>query len=96
MAPISPAVTANVRPRGELDDDGPQAISGEPRYTGQFSENTPMRIRVARTGRGSFGGRSKTHGTIAVAALGGVVKMNDWNQYVVIARGSTFVQSSTR
>ena len=40
-----------------------------------------------------FGGRSKTlMGTIADrAALGNVVKMNDWNQYVVIARGGTFV-----
>jgi len=31
-------------------------------------------------------------GTIADrTALGNVVKMNDWNQYVVIARGGTFV-----
>ena len=40
-----------------------------------------------------FGARSKTLvGTIADrAALGTVVKANDWNQYVVIARGGTFV-----
>ena len=40
-----------------------------------------------------FGGSRKTlMGTIADrTALGNVVKMNDWNQYVVIARGGTFV-----
>ncbi len=64
-------------------------------YTGQFySENTPMRI-LAWRGQvvEGFGGRSKTlMGTIADrTALGNVVKMNDWNQYVVIARGGTFV-----
>ena len=25
-------------------------------------------------------------------ALGGLVKMNDWNEYTVIARGGTFIQ----
>jgi hypothetical protein len=40
-----------------------------------------------------FGARSKTlMGTIGDReALGNAVKMNDWNQYVVIARGGTFV-----
>ena len=75
---------------------GPQADFWPSRvYTGQFySENTPMRI-LAWRGQvvEGFGARSKTLvGTIADrAALGAVVKANDWNQYVVIARGGTFV-----
>lgn len=97
LANISPAVTANVGPVN-LDwmMTGPQADFWPSRvYTGQFySENTPMRI-LAWRGQvvEGFGARSKTlMGTIADrAALGAIVKMNDWNQYVVIARGGTFV-----
>src|SRR5256885_5048930 len=75
---------------------GPQADFWPSRvYTGQFySETTPMRI-LAWRGQvvEGFGARSKTLvGTIADrTALGNVVKMNDWNQYVVIARGGTFM-----
>ncbi len=64
-------------------------------YSGQFySENTPLGI-IAWRGQvvnmvpghaprlvGNIGDRS---------ALGGYVKVNDWNQYVVIARGGTFI-----
>jgi hypothetical protein len=64
-------------------------------YSGQFySENTPLGI-VAWRGEvvlsvagaapsliGSIGDRS---------ALGGYVKVNDWNQYEIIARGGTFL-----
>jgi hypothetical protein len=97
LANISPAVTANVGPVN-LDwmMTGPQADFWPSRvYTGQFySENTPMRI-LAWRGQvvEGFGSRSKTlMGTIADrTALGNAVKMNDWNQYVVIARGGTFV-----
>ena len=97
LANISPAVTANVGPVNlNWMMTGPQADFWPSRvYTGQFySENTPMRI-LAWRGQvvEGFGGRSKTLvGTIADrAALGNVVKMNDWNQYIVIARGGTFV-----
>jgi Domain of Unknown Function (DUF1080) len=64
-------------------------------YTGQFySENTPLGIIAWRgevvnstpgTGPrliGSLGDRD---------ALGGYVKINDWNQYEIIARGGTFL-----
>jgi hypothetical protein len=97
LATISPAVTANVGPVNlNWMMTGPQADFWPSRvYTGQFySENTPMRI-LAWRGQvvQGFGGRSKTLiGTIADrTALGNVVKMNEWNQYVVIARGGTFV-----
>jgi len=97
LANISPAVTANVGPVNlNWMMTGPQADFWPSRvYTGQFySENTPMRI-LAWRGQvvEGFGARSKTLvGTIADrAALGTVVKANDWNQYIVIARGGTFV-----
>ena len=97
LANIPATVTANVGPVNlNWMMTGPQADFWPSRvYTGQFySENTPMRI-LAWRGQvvEGFGGRSKTlMGTIADrAALGTVVKENDWNQYVVIARGGTFV-----
>ena len=97
LANISPTVTANVGPVNlNWMMTGPQADFWPSRvYTGQFySENTPMRI-LAWRGQvvEGFGARSKTlMGTIADrAALGSVVKMSDWNQYIVIARGGTFV-----
>jgi hypothetical protein len=97
LANIPAAVTANVGPVNlNWMMTGPQADFWPSRvYTGQFySENTPMRI-LAWRGQvvEGFGGRSKTLvGTIGDrAALGNVVKANDWNRYVVIARGGTFV-----
>jgi len=97
LANISPAVTANVGPVNlNWMMTGPQADFWPSRvYTGQFySENTPMRI-LAWRGQvvEGFGDRRKTlMGTIGDrAALGNLVKMNDWNQYIVIARGGTFV-----
>jgi hypothetical protein len=75
---------------------GPQADFWPSRvYTGQFySENTPMRI-LAWRGQvvEGFGARSKRLiGTIGDRQeLGTLVKQNDWNQYVVIARGGTFL-----
>ena len=97
LAPISPAVTANVGPVNlNWMMTGPQADFWPSRiYTGQFySENTPMRI-LAWRGQvvEGFGARSKTlMGTIADRdALGAVVKQNEWNQYIVIARGGTFM-----
>ena len=95
LATIRPEVTANVGPVN-LDwmMTGPQADFWPSRvYTGQFySENTPMRI-LAWRGQvvEGFGARGKRlMGTIADRdALGSVVRMNDWNRYVVIARGGT-------
>ncbi len=97
LSGISPAVTANVGPvnlawmmTGPQADFWPSQV-----YTGQFySENTPMRIMAWRgevvEGVG-LGGR-RIMGTIGDRAeLGKLVKMNDWNQYIVIARGGTFI-----
>ena len=97
LAKIAPNVTANVGPvnlawmmTGPQADFWPCEV-----YTGQFySENTPMRI-LAWRGQvvEGFGTASKKlMGTIADRqALGKLVHMNDWNQYIVIARGGTFL-----
>lgn len=97
LANVSPAVIANTGPVNlNWMMTGPQADFWPSRvYSGQFySENTPMRI-LAWRGQvvDGFGARSKTlMGTIGDrTALGHLVKANDWNQYVVIARGGTFV-----
>ena len=97
LANVAPAVIANTGPVNlNWMMTGPQADFWPSRvYTGQFySENTPMRI-LAWRGQvvEGFGARSKTlMGTIADrTALGNVIKMRDWNQYVVIARGGTFM-----
>jgi hypothetical protein len=97
LANIAPAVTAFNGPVNlNWMQTGPQADFWPSRvFTGQFySENTPMRI-LAWRGQvvEGFGERSKRlMGTIADrAALGDVVKQNDWNQYTVIARGGTFL-----
>ena len=97
LANISPNVTANVGPVNlNWMMTGPQADFWPSRvYTGQFySENTPMRI-LAWRGQvvEGFGATSKKlMGTIAEReALGALVRMNDWNQYTVIARGGTFL-----
>jgi len=64
-------------------------------YTGQFySENTPLGI-VAWRGEvvnSSAGSPPTLIGSIGDrTALGGYVKVNDWNQYEIIARGGTFL-----
>ena len=95
--PIPANVTANVGPVNlNWMMTGPQADFWPSRiYTGQFySENTPMGIMAFRgevvEGAG-LGGR-RVMGTIGDrAALGTLVKANDWNQYTVIARGGTFL-----
>jgi hypothetical protein len=98
LRPIPANVTTNVGPvnlnwmmTGPQADFWPSQI-----YTGQFySENTPMGIMAfrgqvvegaglaARRLMGNIGDRT---------TLGTLVKMNDWNEYTVIARGGTFVQ----
>jgi hypothetical protein len=95
LAPISPVVTSNVGPvnlnwmmTGPQADFWPSQV-----YTGQFySENTPMRI-LAWRGQvvESFGDQKKRLlGNIGDRTeLGKVVKLDDWNEYTVIARGGT-------
>ncbi len=75
---------------------GPQADYWPAKiYSGQFySENTPMRIMAYRgqvvEGAG-LGPRRLMANIGDRQELGKLVKMNDWNQYVVIARGGTFI-----
>ena len=64
-------------------------------YTGQFySENTPLGIvawrgEVVNSGQGVA---PTLVGTIGDRTpLGGYVKVNDWNQYEIIARGGTLI-----
>ena len=97
LRPIPANVTANVGPVN-LDwmMTGPQADFWPSRvYTGQFySENTPMRI-LAWRGQVVEGLGEKSKRLMGAVgdrdALGALVRMNDWNQYTVIARGGTFL-----
>src|SRR5262245_12385793 len=90
-------VTANAGPVNlKWMMTGPQADFWPSRvYTGQFySENTPMRILAWRgqVVEGFGATRKRLIGTIGdQQALGTLVKMNDWHQYVVIARGGRFI-----
>lgn len=64
-------------------------------YTGQFySENTGLGILAWRgqVVESSIGKRPRLVGKIGNrSALGGYVRVNGWNQYMVIARGGTFI-----
>jgi hypothetical protein len=94
LAKIADNVTANVGPVNlNWMMTGPQADfwPSSPVWTGQFySENTPMRI-LAWRGQvvEGFGAASKRLAGIIGdrKALGQYIKLNDWNQYTVIARG---------
>jgi len=80
---------------------GPQADFWYPvfpmaaEWTGQFySENTPLGILAWRgqVVESPAGGPPKQMGAIADrSALGGYAKVNDWNQYTIMARGGTFI-----
>ena len=97
LTPVSANVIANTGPVNlAWMMTGPQADFWPSRvYSGQFySENTSMRIEAWRgevvEGAG-IGGR-RIMGTIGDRTeLGKLVKMNDWNEYTVIARGGTFI-----
>jgi hypothetical protein len=99
LSNIPDNVTANVGPVNlNWMMTGPQADFW-PRsrdYTGQFySENTPMRILAWRgqVVEGAGMARKQLMGNIGDRqALGTLVKMNDWNEYTVIARGGTLIQ----
>jgi len=96
LAGIPANVTANVGPVNlNWMMTGPQAdFWPSTNYTGQFySENTPMRIMAWRgqVVEGAGLGR-RLMGTIGdLRALGELVKLNDWNEYTVIARGGVFI-----
>ena len=99
LANIPANVTANVGPVNlNWMMTGPQADfwPSSKDWTGQFySENTPMRILAWRGDvvEGSGLARKQLMGSIADReALGKVVRMNDWNEYTVIARGGTLIQ----
>jgi hypothetical protein len=95
--PIAANVIANTSPvnlnwmmTGPQADFWPSQV-----YTGQFySENTPMDIMAWRgqAVEGAGLGTKRLMGTLGDRTeLGKPVKMNDWNQYVVIARGGTLI-----
>jgi hypothetical protein len=99
LANIAPNVTANVGPVNlNWMLTGPQADfwPAAKYWTGQFySENTPMRIQAWRgqVVEGSGLAKKQLMGNIGdIDALGKLVKMNDWNEYTVIARGGTMIQ----
>lgn len=96
--PLRPGMDA---PKLDWMMSGPQADFWYPvnehaqEWTGQFYvENSPLGI-VAWRGQvveSGPGGHPKLLGTIADrTALGGYVKENEWNQYVIMARGGTFI-----
>lgn len=98
LAPIAPNVTANTGPVNlNWMMTGPQADfwPSSRDWTGQFySENTPMRILAWRgqVVEGAGFGTKRLMGTVGDRqALGALTKMNDWNQFTVIARGGTFI-----
>jgi hypothetical protein len=98
LSPIADNVTANVGPVNlNWMMTGPQADfwPSSRDWTGQFySENTPMRILAWRgqVVEGAGLARKRLMGNIGDRqALGGVVKMNDWNEYTVIARGGACI-----
>ncbi len=80
---------------------GPQAdfwfpvTPRESEWTGQFySENTTLGILAWRgqVVESAPGSHPKLLGNIGNRdALGGYVKVNDWNQYLIMARGGTFI-----
>ncbi len=98
LAPIPERVTANVGPVNlNWMMTGPQADfwPSSHVYTGQFySENTPMRI-LAWRGQVVEGYDNKSKRLMGIIgdrdSLGTYVKMNDWNQYTIIARGGVFI-----
>ena len=96
--PLRPGMDA---PKLDWMMTGPQADFWYPAFeqasewSGQFySENTPLGI-VAWRGQvveSAPGGRPKLLANIADrTALGGYVRVNEWNQYLIMARGGAFI-----
>lgn len=97
LANINAAVATNNGPVN-LDwmTTGPQADFWPSQvHTGQaYSENTPMRIQVRRgfVGEGRGYGPRRMLGTLGdPAALQSVIRVDDWNEYTVIARGPVVI-----
>lgn len=92
---------ADKQPNLEWMMTGPQADFWYPAFpaasdwTGQFySENTPLGILAWRgeVVESSPGKRPRLIGNIGNRTpLGGYVKVNDWNQYLIMARGGVFI-----
>jgi hypothetical protein len=86
-------IAANLQPVNlNWMQTGPQADFWPSQiYTGQvYSENTPMGIEAYRgqVVEGNGLGARRLMGTIGdLTELGKLVKMNDWNEYTIIARG---------
>src|SRR4051794_37335817 len=98
LAGIAPNVTANVGPVNlNWMMTGPQADfwPNSAYWTGQvYSENTPMRIMAWRgqVVEAAGLGTKRLMGNIADRdALAKLVRMNDWNEYTVIARGGVLI-----
>jgi hypothetical protein len=97
IRPIPANVTANVGPVNlAWMMTGPQADFWPSRiYSGQFyTENSPMGIMAYRgqVVEGAGLGAKRLMGNIGDrTTLGTLVKMSDWNEYTVIARGGTFI-----
>jgi len=93
LAPIAENVTANVGPVNlNWMMTGPQAdFWPKTPFSGQFySENTPMRILAWRGQVVESYGAMNKHlvGNIGNRdSLAKFIKLNDWNQYTIIARG---------
>ncbi len=96
--PLRPGMDA---PKLDWMMTGPQAdfwypvTPGTSEYTGQFyTENSPLGIQAWRgqVVESSPGNYAKLMAVIGDRdALGGYVKVNGWNQYVILARGGTFI-----
>ncbi len=97
---------ADKQPNLEWMMTGPQADFWYPAFpiasgwTGQFySENTPLGILAWRgeVVESSPGKPPRLIGNIGDRTpLGGYVKVNDWNQYLIMARGGVFVHILNR
>jgi Domain of Unknown Function (DUF1080) len=91
-----PRGTPNPAAEAKWNLGGPQAdFDGTNRFTGQYYEGGTTRGIVAWRGqvvRAEEGKKPRLLGTIGDRdELGGHVKINDWNQYHIIARGNEMI-----
>jgi hypothetical protein len=91
-----PRGTANPAAEAKWNLGGPQAdFDGTNRYSGQYYEGGTTRGIVAWRGqvvRAEEGKKPRLLATIGDKdELGGYVKINDWNQYHIIARGNQMI-----
>ena len=91
-----PRGTPNPAAEAKWNLGGPQAdFDGTNRYTGQYYEGGTTRGIVAWRGqvvRAEEGKKPRLLATLGDKdELGGYVKINDWNQYHIIARGNEMI-----